>query len=229
MKLKLDLHVHTVHSPDSFNTLQDITRRLTEEGLDGYAIADHDTLTGIPEALKNSEGLAVVPAVEVTARGAHILALQPTEPIPIGRPIAETVDIIHGQGATAVLAHPYGLPRTWVSINGARDARLDAIEVANSAQIPYNYICGLNQSLADQLSLPRTGGSDSHIPETIGRAYTVVETPSQDPEDIVKSVRGGLTTVHGSGITLAERISKILRKKGRKRPNSSSQTPCRRG
>lgn len=216
MKLKLDLHIHTVHSPDGFNTPQDITRRLKEEGLDGYAVADHDTLTGIPEALKNSEGLAVVPAIEVTARGAHILALQPTEPIPMGRTIAETVDTIHGQGATAVLAHPYGLPRTWISINGARDARLDAIEVANSAQIPYNYIRGLNEDLADRLGLPQTGGSDSHIPETIGRAYTIVETASPDTEDIVKSVRGGLTTVHGSGITLTERISKALRKKGKK-------------
>ena len=216
MKLKLDLHVHTVHSPDGFNTPQDITRRLKEEGLDGYAVADHDTLTGIPEALKNSEGLAVVPAVEVTARGAHILALQPTEPIPMARTIAETVDTIHSQGATAVLAHPYGLPRTWISINGVRDARLDAIEVANSAQIPYNYIRALNEDLADRLGLPQTGGSDSHIPDTIGRAYTLVETPSQDPEDIVKSIRGGLTTVHGTGITLTERISKALRKKGKK-------------
>ncbi|HUV34352.1 MAG TPA: PHP-associated domain-containing protein, partial [Candidatus Desulfaltia sp.] len=123
---------------------------------------------------------------------------------------------IHGQGATAVLAHPYGLPRTWISINSAIDARLDAIEVANSAQIPYNYIRALNEALADRLGLPQTGGSDSHIPDTIGRAYTIVETASRDPEDIVKSIRGGLTTVHGTGITLTERISKALRKKGKK-------------
>ena len=216
MKLKLDLHVHTTHSHDGFNTLQDITRRLKEEGLDGYAIADHDTLTGIPEALKNSGGLVVIPAVEISARGAHILALQPTESIPTGQTMAETVDSVHGQGATAVLAHPYGLPRTWISINSAKRAKLDAVEVANSAQMPYDYIRNLNEGLADRLGLPQTGGSDSHIPETIGRAYTVVETPSRDAEDIVRSIRGGLTTVHGTGTTIMERISKMLRKKGDK-------------
>lgn len=214
--MKLDLHVHTTHSHDGFNTLQDITRRLKEEGLDGYAIADHDTLTGIPEALKNSGGLVVIPAVEISARGAHILALQPTESIPTGQTMAETVDSVHGQGATAVLAHPYGLPRTWISINSAKRAKLDAVEVANSAQMPYDYIRNLNEGLADRLGLPQTGGSDSHIPETIGRAYTVVETPSRDAEDIVRSIRGGLTTVHGTGTTIMERISKMLRKKGDK-------------
>ena len=216
VKLKLDLHVHTTHSHDGFNTPQDITKRLKEEGLDGYAIADHDTLTGIPEALKNSEGLVVIPAVEITARGAHILSLQPTEPVPTGQTMAETVDAIHSQGATAVLAHPYGLPRTWISINHAKEARLDAVEVANSAQIPYDFIRGLNEGLAHRLGLPQTGGSDSHIPETIGRAYTVVETPSRDAEDVVKSIRGGLTAVHGTGTTMMERISKALRKKGKK-------------
>lgn len=216
VKLKLDLHVHTVHSKDGFNTFQDITRRLRWEGLDGYAVADHDTMAGIPGALKDSEGLTVIPAVEVTARGAHVLALQPTEHIQAGLGIAETVDAIHGQGATAVLAHPYGLPRSWTSINRVKEARLDAIEVANSAQIPFSYISGLNERLAERLSLPRTGGSDSHIPETVGRAYTEVEAASTDAEDVVRAIRLGLTTVHGKGITLTERFSKALRKKGKK-------------
>jgi len=216
MKLRLDLHIHTIHSIDGFNTPMDITRRLREQSLDGYAVTDHDTLTGIQPATANSEGLIVIPGVEVMARGAHILAFQPTEPISPGLSIAETVDAIHSQGATAILAHPYGLPRSWVSMNEARGAKLDAVEVCNSAQIPYGYIRDLNEELASRLGLPRTGGSDSHIPETVGRAYTEVEAESREPDAIVKAIRMGATSPHGSGITVAERLKKILKKKERK-------------
>jgi len=209
VKLKLDLHVHTVHSIDGFNKPTDVTRRLREQGLDGYAVTDHDTLTGIEPAEADSDGLIVLPGLEVTAHGAHILALQPTEPIPQNLSIAETVDTIHRQGATAILAHPYGLPRSWVNIDRAREAALDAIEVANSAQFPYGIIKGLNERLANKLGLPRTGGSDSHVPETVGRAYTIVEAQGTDHESIVDAIRKGHTTPQGSPITIAERTRKL--------------------
>jgi len=209
MKLKLDLHVHTEHSIDAFNKPTDIIKRLREQNLDGYAVTDHDTLTGIKPAQVNSDGLIVLPGIEVRAHGAHILALQPTEPIPQNLSMPETVDIIHGQGATAILAHPYGLPRSWVNIDKAKEAALDAIEVANSAQFPYCIMKRLNQRLANKLGLPQTGGSDSHVPETVGRAYTTIEAQGTDTESIVEAIRKGRTTPQGSPITIAERIRKL--------------------
>jgi predicted metal-dependent phosphoesterase TrpH len=212
LKIKLDLHVHSVYSRDSVNTIDTITRRIKEAGFQGYALADHDTMEGLPEALeKRGDLLVVVPALEVTARGAHVLALDPNEPIPMGLSVAETIEKIHDQGATAVLAHPYGLPRSWVSINDTKNSSLDAVEVANSAQFPYGYICSLNRKLAEELSLPVTGGSDSHIPDTIGRGYTIVDTPSTELRDVIDSIRKGRTEAGGSGISIYERYKKLLK------------------
>lgn len=211
MKITLDLHVHSVHSKDSINTIETITRRIKDAGFQGYALADHDTMEGLPEALEKKGDLVVVPALEVTARGAHVLALDPSEPIPMGLSVAETVEKMHDQGATAVLAHPYGLPRSWVSINDTRNAGLDAVEVVNSAQFPYGYICSLNRRLAEELNLPVTGGSDSHIPDTIGRAYTIVDTPSPEPRDVIDSIRKGRTEAGGTGISIHERYRKLLK------------------
>ncbi len=216
MKLRLDLHIHTEHSPDGFNTPKDITTQLKKQDLDGYAVTDHDTLTGIQDATANNDNLIVIPGVEITAHGAHIIALQPTEPIPQNLSVSETVDIIHAQGATAILAHPYGLPRSWISMRHTRDAKLDAVEVCNAAQIPYGYIRDLNEDLARRLSLPQTGGSDSHIPETIGRAYTEVEAENTDPDAIIKAIKRGATSPHGSGTKITERLAKLLKKKKRK-------------
>ena len=159
--------------------------------------------------------LTFIPALEVTAKGAHILALDPIELIKPYLSIAETVDLIHDQGALAILAHPFGLPKSWVRFNQVKKAAFDAIEVANSAQFPYEYICSLNQLLADSLNLPVTGGSDSHIPETIGRSYTIVDSESNDPDDVLKAIRLGNTTTGGSYTRIIEWFSKNLRKKKR--------------
>lgn len=215
MKLRLDLHIHSTYSPDSFNTIDTIHQRLQEQGFNGYALADHDTIKGHTEAIEKAGELTIIPALEVSAKGVHILAFDPTELVHPYLSMAETVEHIHDQGATAILAHPYGLPKSWVKINEVREAGFDAIEVANSAQIPYDYICGKNRRLAEELGLPMTGGSDSHIPETIGRSFTVVETDSQSKDDVIKAIRLGRTSVGGTYTHITEWFSKNFRKKRR--------------
>ena len=215
MRLKLDLHIHSVYSLDSFNTIDTINQHLIELEFNGYALADHDTISGIDEAKAKAGELTVIPALEVSAKGAHILAFDPSELVESDLTPTETVERIHEQGATAILAHPYGLPRSWVNINRVKEAGFDAIEVVNSAQVPYEYICSLNRKLADQLGLPMTGGSDSHIPETIGRSYTIVESDSAEVDDIIKAIKLGHTSAGGTYTHITEWLSKNFKKKRR--------------
>jgi predicted metal-dependent phosphoesterase TrpH len=211
MKIKLDLHVHTEHSRDSVNSIKVVNERCRALKLDGYAICDHNTLAGLNPTHYDEFDLVIVPGLEVTARGAHVLCLQPSNVIKPGLSISETVDAIHNQGGTAVLAHPLSLLKSWVNIKEVLNANLDAVEVANAAQWPFNYIRGRNESLASKLGLPVTGGSDSHIPETIGRSYTVVDTDSRDIEDILKAIKAGRTESFGMGISWHERGLKLYR------------------
>jgi len=215
MELKLDLHLHSDYSPDSFNSIDEINNRINEQGFDGYALADHDTIKGLDEAHEKSGDLVFVPALEVSAKRAHVVALDPVEVIPPGLSLPETVDLIHDQGATAILAHPYGLPRSWPQMRQVEVANLDAIEVANSAQVPYDYICNLNQKLADRLGLPTTGGSDSHVPETVGRSYTIVESESTDYLDVIKAIKLGHTRTGGSYTRFGEWFAKNVLKRMR--------------
>lgn len=213
MELKLDLHIHSTFSSDSYNTIDSINSRIKEVQFQGYALADHDTMSGLDEALSKSGELTVVPAMEVSARGAHVLVLDPSDEMPEGLSIPEVVDRVHDQGATAILAHPYGLPRSWPNMGEIEKTRFDAIEVANSAQFPYDFICGLNQKLADRLGLPVTGGSDSHVPSTIGRSYTIVNSESADYNDVIKAIQLGRTRVGGSHTTFSEWLDKNLFKR----------------
>ncbi len=211
LSLRLDLHVHTRFSNDSVSTIGDINRRCRELSMDGYAVCDHDSTNALAEASAFSGGLVVVPGLEVTAKGAHILCLDPSDTIPSRLSIGETVERIHAQGATAVLAHPYGIPRSYVRYADVAGVGFDAVETANSAQAPFETMMGWNRFLAGRLGLPETGGSDSHIPETFGRSYTVVEAASRDPEDVIKAIREGRTRAFGSGTSLGERLAKVWR------------------
>lgn len=213
MIFKLDLHIHSIYSKDSSNTIDNIIKRIKKLGLDGFALTDHDTLNGISEASQKKDDLLFIPALEVSAKNAHILAFDPIELIPDNLGIIETVEIIHEQGALAILAHPYGLPRSWVNRKIVEQANFDAIEVANSAQFPYRYILKKNLRLANKLSLPEIGGSDSHVPSTIGKAYTLIESSSRDIDDILESIKKGHTKWYGSPISFVQRIEKYFPKK----------------
>jgi predicted metal-dependent phosphoesterase TrpH len=131
--------------------------------------------------------------------------------VPSDLSIIDTVGQIHGQGGTAILAHPYAIPRSFIRFAEAERAGFDAIEVANSAQIPFGVVMGWNRGMAERLGLPQTGGSDAHIPELVGRSYTVVEADSREPRDIVEAIRGGRTEVVGAGFGLFERMLKSRR------------------
>lgn len=80
MEKRIDLHLHTTAS-DGTDTPAQAVARARELGLAAVAITDHDSVTGIDEALRAGEklGVEVIPGIEVSAdyRGnkAHIVGL----------------------------------------------------------------------------------------------------------------------------------------------------------
>ena len=206
MKLRIDLHLHTVASNDSHITLEDAARRCWELNLDGFAVTDHDILAEIPSSFLEKTMLIVIPGIEISAKGAHIMAFDITKEVEMGLSIEETVERIHDQGGLAILSHPYSVFRTWVKPGEIEVAGFDAIEVANAYQFPYSWMEKKNRNLAKRLRLPETGGSDAHILNTIGRAYSIVEVEEKSVEAVLEAIRKGNTQGEGRGISLVERL-----------------------
>ncbi|MEA5112714.1 MAG: PHP domain-containing protein [Geobacteraceae bacterium] len=67
MRQFMDLHIHTLHS-DGVHTPSKIVAMAAEKGLKAVAITDHDSVSGVTEALEAGSGLGVevVPAVELS-------------------------------------------------------------------------------------------------------------------------------------------------------------------
>ncbi|WP_018887540.1 PHP domain-containing protein [Paenibacillus massiliensis] len=66
---RYDLHTHT-RASDGMNTPAEQIRRAKVKGLQGVAITDHDTVSGIQEALEagTEHGVTVIPGVEISTR-----------------------------------------------------------------------------------------------------------------------------------------------------------------
>lgn len=218
MRLRIDLHVHTSHSKDATTTIKDLVLYSKRRGLDGVAITDHDT-TYSPEENSEAEGLILIPGVEVTTTNGHILGLNVTTSIPKGLGVLETVERIHEAEGVAVATHPGAVFRKSLGSGILRGVtRIDALEVINSSTFPFFLSTWQNRRLASLLQLPQTAGSDSHIPETIGLAYTIVDA-EPDLCSIVGAIKSGSTTPYGYATPIRLRLRNISeRKKVGKKP-----------
>jgi len=79
---------------------------------------------------------------------------------------------------------------------------IDAVEVVNASVFPFFLLTSLNGRFAHRLHLPQTGGSDAHLPEVIGLAYTIVKNEEPEPsvKDIIRVIKMGRTTAFGKGV-----------------------------
>lgn len=195
--MRADLHIHTHHSGDNKQQLEQIFEAALRQGLGAIAISDHNTVRGAMEAMRAApEELVVMPAAEVTSADGHILAYDVTEDVPRELSAAETIDYIHHLGGIAVAAHPY---RMWSGLGSEiiLRSKFDAIEVINGR----NTSDGNKKAykLAMKAHLPMTAGSDAHRPDKVGEAVTIFPDDCLTKEDMVHAILEGRTSVEGKG------------------------------
>ncbi|MFH1327392.1 MAG: CehA/McbA family metallohydrolase [Candidatus Bathyarchaeota archaeon] len=207
MQLKFDLHIHTTYSKDSSITVEEAIKRAENVGLDGIAITDHNSIEA-HRKIPGKSSLIVIPGIEVSSHDGHILGLGVTNPIARGLSAFETVEKIHSMGGVAVVAHPGSLLRNSVKNDVLKQLKTDAVETVNSHLIFASSIKKAKK-LAESLGLSQTGGSDSHILATIGKAYTLIDVATEDADDVLKAVRDGKTKAEGDVISTIDRLIEI--------------------
>ncbi len=199
-----DLHIHTSCSDGQATpeAVVDYVRRRTRLNL--IAITDHNTIEGALRAAEYSarltDALDVIIGEEVSSRDGHVLGLFLDRRIPPGMSVKATVEAILEQGGLAIAAHPfwsterrnrsgpvYGVGRKAVT------AGFDAIEVENAT--PGLYFANRRaHRLRNEMALPSLGGSDAHILDAIGRAFT--SFPGVGEAALRQAIASGQTRVH---------------------------------
>lgn len=216
--IRVDPHVHTSASYDASGSIRETLSQAHNSDLDAVAITDHDTTVASREALELAGGydITVVPGVEITTDGGHLLALGVLDHPPIGHPFPETVDWVRDRGGLAIVPHPFQVTRHGVR---KRDlSECDGIEVFNAWAMT-----GIQnrraRAYASAYDHPPIGASDAHEPAMIGRGYT--EIVSQEirgeptADEVLDAFRSGPTRAVGQQITTRKYLGKYTKAMGR--------------
>ncbi len=198
--LTVELHAHSALSHDGRDPVDMLLEQAAAVGLDALAVTDHDEFEASREAvdLAPEYDLIGIPAMEVTSKAGHVLAMGIESRIPANLTFQDTLDAIHDAGGIAIIPHPFQKSRSGVAANITRTqlASADAIEVYNSRLLT-GRANRQAQRFAERHDLPQTAGSDAHIAEMVGQAVTAVDPTEETAAGIVDAIREGRTSVEG--------------------------------
>ena len=215
--LKVDLHIHTKYSIDSYNSLDGVINRCLELGINCIAVCDHGTAEGAIK-LKAIAPFTVIIAEEILTPDGEIMGMFLKETIPSGISVAETISQIRAQGGLVCIPHPFDRFRPTAIKNDVLleiADQIDIIEVFNARTIPFQNM-NHSRDFAREHNLLQGAGSDAHTLSEIGNAY--VEIPEfNGRDDFIKSLAQGRICGKRTNplfhfISLGNRIKKKLRK-----------------
>lgn len=210
--VSIDCHVHTADSYDSTATVEAVVAAAAEVGLDGIVVTDHDCIERSRLAVARAAdfGLIGIPGVEVSTPDGHLLAIGVSSQPEPDRPLSETVQAVRADDGVAVIPHPFQVSRHGASASDIDDC--DGIEVFNA-----HSITGVRNRQAEQFAAthdyPRFGGSDAHVPSSVGRGVTHVATGVSHPttDDVIDAMRAGRVRASGRPTPVARYIGKLVK------------------
>ena len=190
---KIDFHVHTCYSGDSFTSLEAVIEACRKRGLGKVAITDHNTIAGALALSEMAPDLVIV-GEEIKTDVGEIIAYFLKEEVPKGLPVREAIARVREQGGAVGVSHPLdrwrreamGLTHLLSIIE-----QVDMLEAFN-ARATFSSDNRRVLDLARERGLLVTAGSDAHVPWEIGRAY--VEMPAfndNDKDEFLRSLAQG--------------------------------------
>ncbi|MCY3655231.1 MAG: CehA/McbA family metallohydrolase [Chloroflexota bacterium] len=186
----LDLHCHSSErSLDSGVRAEALVAQAVARGLDGVCLTEHNAIW--PEAdvraLGDEYGVSVIRGMEVNTQIGHVLVFGLDRYRPQLSDLHLLRQAVVSEGGAMVWAHPMrqgmGTPPSWKDVPDL----FEAIEVVNGDHS--DQVDGYWATLAEELGVGRTGGSDAHSLPAVGRVGTGFPEPVPDVETIVRLLK----------------------------------------
>jgi predicted metal-dependent phosphoesterase TrpH len=207
--LKVDLHTHTGDDPvDSIPySTRELIDRAAALGFDALAITLHDRqldVSGELSAYASQRGIVLIPGVERTLAGRHILLLN----FPSVTESLQTFDDV----AALKARYPKGLviaPHPFFPHANCLREHMDRLaDLFDAVEFNAFYTSALDfnrrgMRWADRHGKPRIGNSDTHRLPLLGRTYSLIGA-EPTPDAICAAVKAGRTEIRTEPISLRE-------------------------
>jgi predicted metal-dependent phosphoesterase TrpH len=172
---KVDLHTHSVASPDGALTAAQYRRALEQGRLDCIAVTDHNTITfalGLQQELGSDK---IIVGEEITTTQGEIIGLYLKHVVPAGLTAMETVKAIHDQGGLVYIPHPFETVRQGISMDTLEEicAFVDIIEIRNGRAVFQNFAATAS-AWALAHDIPGGASSDAHGQAGWCRTYSML-------------------------------------------------------
>lgn len=202
--LKIELHAHTALDPLDYipHTTRQLIDRASALGYSALAITLHDRYYDpAPDAAYGRErGLVLIPGIERTIQGRHLLLLNfPAECADVG-----TFDELR----RLKRRHPSGLvvaPHAFYPISTAMNGDIDRhADVVDALEINAMFTGWLNFNRraiewAQRHGKPLVGNTDLHLLGQLGTTYTLVDAPPE-ASAICEAIRAGRVQVRSTAL-----------------------------
>lgn len=222
--LKVDLHLHSSEDPVDVidHSVYQLIDRAAELGFDALALTfhDHDFRDATVEAYARERGIVLVPGVERTIEGRHVVLLNFAERTDHVRTFQDLAELRReSPSGLVVAAHPYFPDRS--CLQWRLERHVDLFDVVEWS---YFWTRGLNFNakaarFAASHGKPLLASSDLHDIRQLGRTYSLVFADPH-PDAICTAIREGRVSIQTSPVPKLElaRVLGGMFRRGRKAP-----------
>lgn len=171
---KIDLHTHSIISPDGGITATQYERILERGILDYIAITDHNE-TRFAKQLHKTLGDKIIVGEEIKTKQGEMIGLFLTETVKSGMSAAQTAVRIHDQGGLVLIPHPFEILRKGIQVADLETiiSNVDIIEVFNGRG-RWRGKAKQAESFSKKYHLAGSANSDAHGFPGLGKTYSVI-------------------------------------------------------
>jgi predicted metal-dependent phosphoesterase TrpH len=194
--MRIDLHCHSKYSGDNFLEPEELVEQAIKMNLGGICFTEHYSLldSWVIERIRLPQGFYVFRGIEISTDRGHLLVYglkDDSRNIWSSNTyldIFRVFETVHNHGGICMAAHPF---RGWDSLGEdvLRIDGLDAIETHNGLDTEDKNQKAIQ--VARFKNLTSVGGSDCHIKERVGSAFTEFKNPVQTIGELIEEIKKG--------------------------------------